>query len=542
MMAKKKSVLLVFVILTLFLQAAVFAGGAQQKGGQQGNRAAALTEIGFNASGYPIVSGPYTFTGLVSKNSMHGSYNNMEILQQMEKETGVKVEWIEVPENSFTEQKNLRLASDDLPDVFFSGIGDAEQLRYGPIGTLLPLEDLINEYAPRIKELFANRPDIQKFVTTPNGHEYVLPGLEELLQRTNQDNAFINKTWLDKLGLKVPTTFDEFYAVLRAFKEKDPNGNGKRDEIPFSFALFGSQFDILSFYAGFGQGDYPSHVMVNNGKVYFTANTNEWRNATIYFKKLYSEGLIDQEAFTHDRSRYFGKGVEPDEIYGAFMGWFDENEVGNERAKNDYVVLPPLIGVDGKQHWNYWPENVLERGHFAITSKMKHPEVAIRWADLCYEPDHSLQLKYGPFGINLRKEGNRVIQLTPPAGQSVDEFRYQHCPAVTMPFAMSAEVCDNFAWAENTVRKQERYQIYNKFQHSLSEVYPKVYFTSEEEDELAILRTDIVDFVNQTRSKFITGTENIDTGWNNYVQTLNRAGLERYLEIYQKALDRYNGK
>jgi putative aldouronate transport system substrate-binding protein len=286
--------------------------------------------------------------------------------------------------------------------------------------------------------------------------------------------------------------------------------------------------------------DNPKHVMVKNGKVYFTANTTEWRNATTWFEKLYREGLIDTEAFTHDRSRYFGKGVEPDELYGVFIGWYDENEVGTERAERDYVVLPPLKGVDGKQHWYKWPEQVLERAHFAITNKMKHPEVAIRWADLCYEIDHAYELKYGPFGIVLEKNGNRISQITPPAGQSVDEFRYKHSPAVSIPLAIPEADYSRFVLARNMERKHERYLLYSQFFPSDDELFPRVYFTAEEENELATLRTDVTDYVNQTKAKFITGSESIDAGWNNYVQTLNRAGLARYLEIHQKALDRYN--
>jgi putative aldouronate transport system substrate-binding protein len=425
--------------------------------------------------------------------------------------------------------------------VFFNGIGDSDQLRYGPSGTLIPLEGLIGQYAPRIKDLLDKREDVRKSLTTPDGHQYVLPVVDELIQRVNIDNAFINKTWLDKLGLKIPATHDEFYSVLKAFKEKDPNGNGKTDEIPFSFAsTFGNQFHIYSFYASFGMFDNPNHLMVKNGKVYFTANTQEWRNATAWFRKLYTEGLIDAEAFTHDRGRYFGKGVEPDELYGVFIGWYDENEVGTERAIKDYVALPPLKGTDGKQHWYKWPDQVLERHHFAITSKMKYPEAAIRWADLCYEIDYAYELKYGPFGIVLEKQGDKIVQIAPPQGQSVDEFRYKHTPAVHMPLAISEADYSRFVLSSNMVRKHERYLMYSGSFPADSELYPRVYFTSEEDSELVTLRTDISDYVNQMKAKFITGAESIETGWDAYVQTLNRAGLARYLEIYQKALDRYN--
>jgi putative aldouronate transport system substrate-binding protein len=466
----------------------------------------------------------------------------------MEKKSGIHIQWIEMPEANYQEQKNLMLASNDLPDVFMSGLNDSDILRYGQSGTLIPQEKLIEQYAPLIKDLFSRRPDIKKYVTTPDNHIYILPRLQELSHRVNPDNMFINKTWLDKLGLRIPETTEEFYTVLKAFRERDPNGNGRRDELPLSFVgnatIIGNNTDFASMFAGFGvyenEERVRNHVMVKNGKVYFTANTPEFRNALIYFNRLYREGLIDPEAFTQDVKQYSAKGAAPEMLYGVFFDWFDENCAGTERARKDYVVLPPLLGADGKRHWNTNPYAVLARENFAITSKMKNPEVAIRWADLCYDWETSFELCYGPWGINLVKEGDKIIQLPPPAGMSPDEFRYQHTPGMATPFAVYEADHKNLNLAENHIRKFARLEIYRQYFPAPEEIYPKVFFLQAEEDELAIIRTDILDYVKQMRAKFIIGSESIDSAWNNYVQQLNQMGLPRYLELYQKALDRYN--
>jgi len=537
---KKILKLMVSALMMFCLVLPAFAGG-----GQQGAKAVSKEDIGFNPTGYPVVSKPYSFSAAVLKRPMHGSYDQMEAVTNMEKKTGIHVQWIEIPEANFRERMNLMLASSDLPDVFMSGLTDSDIVRYGPSGTLVPLEKLADQYAPNIKDLFAKRPDIKKYVTAPDGHVYTLPRIQELAHRVNPDNMFINKTWLDKLGLNTPQTPEEFYAVLKAFKERDPNGNGKKDIIPFSF-IGGSQSpeaftcDIFSLFAEFGMPDNMEHVIVQNGKVVFTANTQEFRNALIYFNKLYSEGLIDPEAFTQDLKQYTAKGSGPDMLFGVFMGWFDENYVGADRARKDYIVLPPLKGVDGKQHWNTVPYMVLNRDNFGLTSKMKNPEVAIRWADLCYDWETSFELCYGPWGINLKKDGNKIIQLPPPAGMSPDDFRYLHSPAMSTPFAVYEADHKNLNLAENHVRKFARLDMYRQFFPPQNEIYPKVFFLPEEESELAIIRTDIQNHVQQMRARFITGSESINTGWDNYVQQLNQMGLARYIEIYQKALDRYN--
>jgi putative aldouronate transport system substrate-binding protein len=533
----KKTKTILVCVIALGLAYSVFASGSRDQG------KAPVADVGFNPTGMPIVSKPFTFSAVQLRRPMHAPYNDMEVFQKMERETGVHVQWIEIPEANFRERLNLTLASNDLPDVFMHGLTDSDILRYGQSGALIPMENLIEQYAPRIKKLFGDRPEIKKYVTTPDNHIYILPRLQELAYRVNPDNWFINKIWLDKLGLKAPETFDEFYSVLRAFKERDPNGNGKRDEIPFTFMgkTVGGSFDIASLFAGFGMSDTANHISVANKKAYFTANTQQFKDALTYFNKLYVEGLVDPEAFTHDVKQYTAKGMAPEMLYGVFFDWFDENTVGVERAKNDYIMLPPLKGIDGKQHWNEDPYGTLARENFAITSKMKNPEVAIRWADYCYDRDLSIELCSGPFDVVLRKEGDRIITIPPPPGMSNDEFRYLHTAAHTTPFAINEyDFKYTIISTENVVRKLDRFETYRKYFPPREEIYPKVFFLQEEEEELAILRTDITDYVSQMRAKFIIGSESLTSGWNTYVQALNQMGLPRYVELHQKALDRYN--
>jgi len=508
-----------------------------------GTKEAAATDIGFNATGLPVVSKPYSFSAVIMKDPKHGPMAEMGVFKRMEKETGITVKWIEIPQSNFEEKKNLLLASNDLPDVFMHGLTDSDLLRYGSDGTLLPLEGLIEKYAPRIKEILAKRPDIRKYLTAPDGHIYILPRIQELAHRVNPDNMFINKTWLDKLGLKVPTTTEELYTVLKAFREKDPNGNGKKDELPMSWCVIGNsrQLTMDSFFGSFGMLDNPvNHLMVAKGKAYFTANSDNYKNGLIYLNKLYQEGLIDPEVFTHDIKQYNAKGKAPEMLYGVFFEWFDENTVGNDRARQDYIVLPPLKGPDGKQRWNTAPTEVLARQNFAITNKMKNPEVAIRWADQCYDWATSFELAYGTWGENIKKEGDKVIMLPPPAGRSADEFRYLNSPAYTTPFALYEVDFKNLQLTENHLRKFTRLDMYRKFFPALEEVYPAVFFLAEEENELAILRTDIKNYVDQMRAKFIIGNESVASGWETYQKQLNQIGLPRYMELHQKALNRYN--
>src|SRR5690606_8430446 len=123
-------------------------------------------------------------------------------------------------------------------------------------------------------------------------------------------STIINKEWLDNLNLSIPTDTEELYNVLKAFKEQDPNGNGQADEIPMSF-LFQEgddlnrevKRDFRPIYYAFGIIDTPFYISItDDDEVIFTADKEEWKAATEYMHKLYSEDLIDPEVFTQDRT------------------------------------------------------------------------------------------------------------------------------------------------------------------------------------------------------------------------------------------------
>ncbi len=101
---------------------------------------------------------------------------------------------------------------------------------------------------------------------------YSMPDINDCYHCSLSHKAWIYQPWLDKLGLKIPTTTDELEQVLLAFKDKDPNGNGKADEIPWSAAPTASwhaaldQFVMNAFVYNSSLGTVP-HMFVEDGQV-----------------------------------------------------------------------------------------------------------------------------------------------------------------------------------------------------------------------------------------------------------------------------------
>lgn len=506
----------------------------------------AAEDVVMNAEGLPIVAEPlqYSFAGTSVRNK---NFKELEFFQKLETETNVIIDWNMSTSDGWNEKKSLMFASNELPDAFYGQqiLTDIELVKYGTQGILLPLNDLIDKYAPNFKSVLDANPDYKKQITAPDGNIYALPTINELNPDT-YDKLFINKVWLDKLGLEIPTTTEEFEAVLQAFKDGDPNGSGDpNDEIPFTFRYtsldqYNRQQGIQSMFGAFGQLDDINHFIVKDGKVIYTPVTEPYREAISYFGSLYGKGLIDKEVFTHDANVYAAKIQDPGKIVGVFLGWS-----GNSTAaanKEDYVALAPLKDADGKQVWRTVDARVISKGAFAITSQAQNPEVLMRWIDLSYEAEKSLEIGQGLLGRALEKtEDGGYRQITPPEGTLLDSMIHDYSPGNSGVFAIREPLLSKLELNDNFQERKELDEFYSTYNVPLEEMYPNVFFTQEEIDEIGILKTDIESFVLQKYAQWIVDGS-VDAEWDTFQGQLEKMNVARYIELYQGALDRYNAK
>ena len=277
--------------------------------------------FGFQETGLPIVEKPLTLSIAGEKASLAPDYNDMSLVQQWQEDTNIEVEWNLLAPDVYSEKRNLLLASNDLPDAFInSKFTDEELVRYGTNGTLIPLEGLIEKYAPNLQAVFEARPELEAAVTASDGHIYALPNAEELGLAAVPFFWSINTSWLDALGLPMPTTVDEYHDALVAFKTQDPNGNGKADEIPLSFINNWWCADIGDLFAALGGiADNTDHRIVRDGDVIYTGADGRYRDAIATLHEWYEEGLIDPEAFTQDDKTYLAKGKTETPVLGSYV-------------------------------------------------------------------------------------------------------------------------------------------------------------------------------------------------------------------------------
>jgi putative aldouronate transport system substrate-binding protein len=500
----------------------------------------------------PVVKEKMTYTIGAQIYSNWGEPKEGEFWKKWEEETNVHIEWLVVVGSEADDKYNILMSSGDYPDAFIGGWGgnNTNVLKYGvDEKTYIPLTKLIPEHMPIfMQRAVAYEPDILQIQTAPDGEIYSLPGLggDDSLNAI-PNAAFINKTWLDKLGLRMPTTLDEFENVLRAFKTRDPNGNGVADEIPMSikFDDWGA-YDHSSYFGSFG---YPlsarDYTLVINDKVIFNGADPSFKEGAAWFAKLYAEGLIDREAFSQDEAALVSKENADPMILGVFDSWANYSTNHLE----DYVTLLPLKGPRGDQNWFYSFNNI-SRDRFIITKKAKNPEVLLRWADQFYRDFQTgFSCAYG-IGPDPNKywnyDANGAMMLNPNVPPEYDRTKQglAFIPSILEPEQYVAVMSSAPGVYKDKSDYLASYMPYvQKFTGGEWATFPGTVFnTTEEAEELGILQTELTTYAKNQLARWISGDGNVNAEWDAYLRELDVIGLPRFLELKQAIYNRSIGK
>lgn len=485
-----------------------------------------------------------------------------EFTRFIENKFNVKLKWDLAPTDALQDRRQLLLASGDYPEVFLHGKFTTSDLQsYGKQGVFLPLNGLIAEHAPNLTKIMEEKPYFKSAITAPDGNIYALPIFNECYHCMFAQKFWINAEWLDKLNLEKPTTTDELYTVLKAFKEQDPNGNGKADEIPLTGApnkyVWNGNIDAYLMNA-FIYNDNDKYLILKDGKVDFAANKDQWRQGLEYMHKLYAEGLIDPASFTQNDQAVGQLGnKEGDEVVGSIttaLVSYLVNTYDNTLTRHQHWdIVAPLKGPEGVQLAGV-TQSVGEF-EFAITSKASEAQqiAAIQIVDYMFSEEGALYAEYGPTegkGWKMAEADEKNIDGEPA------KYSYYNLPerdpnvVVNESWSqigahdLSKTFRDLFAEGQDPL-VPEGYgtrlaQATNEYApYAPSEIYPSNVFIRPEDTEAAAqMTTAIKDYVQSNLAQFVIGSKSIEKDWDSYVKGFDGLNLKKYIEIYQRAVEK----
>lgn len=509
---------------------------------------------GLSAPGeYPITQETSNLKVLMQNTAQVEDFATNEFTKWYEEKTNVHAEFELLPVVDGTTKLNLILSSGDYPDIVMNAAGGnnpmtpSQVMAYATQGIFIPLGDLVEEHAAELNKVFAAEETayLKNLLTYPDGELYYLPDINQCYHCSISTKMWIYQPWLDELNLEMPTTIEEYAEVLRAFRDQDPNGNGKADEIPYSTQKDSNPNFLMN---SFIYCDNELSLKLEDGKVRTSVNKDEWREGLSYMNSLYAEGLIAPETFTQDWDQMKQLGEYPDyallgSATGLHTGMFCQF-YGESGRWLEYVIVPPLTGPDGRKPTTQY--NPYQAGvDTMVTDHCENPVLAVKWIDGMYEteavmrsifgrPDQEwMWAEEGDIGINGEPA---IFKLLIPWAETVQNITWAQAgpQARTNTFRMGETVKPEDPLESLLYQATKQYE---PFAPPYEEVLPPQVFTDEQATELADIEKALKDYVKEMNARFIMGDADLETEWDTYVQTLDGMGMERLLEINQEAYD-----
>ncbi|WP_248927595.1 extracellular solute-binding protein [Paenibacillus hamazuiensis] len=308
-----------------------------------------------------------------------------------------------IPHREFDQKLTLLFAGGELPDLLQThGINKPEVAPAVDTGAIIPLNDLIDKYGPNLKKNISK--EAWEFASvSKNGKIYGIPNVNAT---PNGNVMMVRKDWLDKLGMKAPKTIDEYIDMLRAFRDKDPNGNGKNDEIPYS-----GREKLAFTEAFFGAYDaIPVDWKFENGELVPNMIRPQMKTALATYRKLYEEKLLDNEVFVQVAKDWDAK-IKAKGIVGLWTHaprladkWSAEVKTGTPTGVVD--IIPAPTGPDGKGGFSIG--STVGGNIWVIPKTTKNPENAIKFLDWFYSDEAQKFLTYGIEGEDYTVENGKI--------------------------------------------------------------------------------------------------------------------------------------
>lgn len=474
--------------------------------------------------------------------------DSLPVWEEMEKRTGVKIEFQVVPYADSEAVIQTRLASgSNLPDITAvpPWTTTAGVTQYAQEDVLLCLDPYLENGAMPSTEAFLKEyPNIAAQMQSTDGSYYAVANVIALVNPVIPRAIIVRDDWLKKAGFENVedlVTVEDWETYLRAVRDGDYNGNGKADEIPLITENVGQ---LLSFSSGFGFDVAPDDqsnffYYDEDGTVSFALADDRMKDCVAWLRDLYAEGLIYNQLENNSETIW---SLYPQDIVGAHC-----------KVAVDYITRADglLAGIDDNalHLMTTTPsesrENLCKMQmrpdvefRFAITTACQNPDIAAKWVDYVWaSKDGNILKDFGIKGLSYDEADDGTLYYTDYILKN-DQNLSAHDMMRTLGGAPSFLVLDSL---ESWEQKQKGTSVWSegeRLSDRLTSPFPMMVLTMEENETILNLLPDFQTYYLEMITKFITGTESMDQ-WDAYVENLRALGLEEITAVYQAEIDRY---
>ncbi|MDE6414801.1 MAG: hypothetical protein K2K48_05260 [Anaeroplasmataceae bacterium] len=488
-------------------------------------------------------SDEHDFTILSVKEDAVKDYNSMPVFQKLAKETGKDVYWVYNTSVQYSNNPDP-VGISGIDAIYHSGFSNLKLYNYGKRNRIVAIDKYLKSM-PNLSRILEERPDIKEALTSPDGHIYSLPRVEEMGLKAYPNILFINKKLLASMiqsgtmpvkSLKESDLVDgldlsrnEFKEILRVFNKMD-------GIVPLNFVSNCWQGNESDLIASFGVAENREHKTIIDGKITFTITEEAWFNAIVELNSWYSEGLIRSASFTQDQDTFLAKGQNGS--YGAFYWWEKETVVANPE---DYIIVRPLKNSDGNRYVGVSNELEVEKGACVILDSCADKAGLLAYFDKFFEPEYSAQLNYGSIesgAFKSEKVDNKLIPNDDHGVQSADDFRMKNAPYGVV--YLTQNEWDNSIQMESRaqLRLDRLNQFIKPYSYNGAIGIPNLNYTEEELNQLNVSESSLGNNILNWMTKSITKEKPTKESWEKFLSN-NKAAIDTILKINQDAYDRY---
>lgn len=539
---KKRMKTLISMGLTFVMALSIIGCGQEQQVNTSETKQSEVasttaTESVVEVDPYEAAEMPETVTVFAYKNGKIGEemvdYNDVASFKLMEELTGTHIEW-EIYGGSEVDQKmQLMLASENYTDVMVGAWKKLGATQAYEDGVIVNLMDYA-EYMPNFMKYLEENPIVAGDIIE-DGRILYFPCLRGDPECSIFYGPVIRTDWLDKLGLDAPTDPDSLYEVLKAFKTKDPNGNGEADEIPMSGVGSKNLTYVMPMF------DTSREFYIVDGQVKYGPMDKNYDDALAYLAKLYAEDLIDEEYIMQDRTALVGK-ITNNSVGFAFE--YQPTAVTNTMADKDpsfkFEGIPNFVNSKGEKVSDNisYITKVMTSYCGAISTDCENIEGTVKWLDSFFSEEGMAIMNFGEEGVHYTMEGDEYVYTdymynNPDFNQ---DRMFKREIGTISPFFPGAQLWGAYS---NTLNAAGIAACETWADVDVSMICPALTFTAEENETVANVMNQVKTYVDEKIDKIIMGQESVEV-MDEVREAIKKMGIEDVLEIYQVAYERYN--
>lgn len=559
---KKLRLVALMLVLAMTVMASLSGCGPKAGGGKSASGDYVMDPVLNPLGSETICKETVELEFMMSKNGTVVDYETNAYTKRIEEKGNVEIVFNLLAAGDATSKINLTLSSgNELPDVIISGgIDNTAASTYGDAGTFVALNKYYensSEYLmPRIEQYEEETGvNLLDYITMSDGNIYTMGSFNESIPNNFVSVIWMYEPWLDKLGLELPTTLDEYVECLKAFRDKDPNGNGLKDELPM--IDYARPFESDNFMRHYLQAFIKTGVdntVLKDGEVSMYYMTDEYKEFLKWMKMLYSEGLLDKTTFSQDNATLKTLINGATVRVGSYVAESTSNITAGDKRRENHEYKPVFL-ENGDEATIFFRNSILPTNKYFITKACEHPEVAFRIGDFMSSNEMTIWTRWGEKGVDWLEPSadaksmydflgyGPVMEVVTQWGSVQNGHWAQNTPSFR-----TAEIAGGMVTSDSSQQaKANAIKIlYDRYGEDLgvdvNDRIDKLINSADELEEISTITTVVNSYVSSTQYKFITGEMDIDKDWDNFIKELKASNVERLVELYQTAYDRMNDK